>query len=148
MKKIIAVGVVVIFLIMSTRSYGQAYKLGLGVRLSSSQAIVSNALSVKYFLNENAALEGLISFDPVSIGVLYEFHRPLGAPGLQWFYGGGGFVSFNDNEVAGAMGIVGMDYRFQKLPVNLSVDWKPELILVKEVGFEPAAVGLSIRFVF
>lgn len=145
MRKIIGAAVIISSL-LAHRGYSQEYKLGLGVRLSSSQAIVNNALSVKYFINENAALEGLIGFDPVSIGLLYEFHRPLGAPGLQWFFGGGGFVSFNDTEVVGAMGIVGLDYKFQKLPINLSVDWKPELILVKDVGFEPAAIGLSVRF--
>jgi hypothetical protein len=45
------------------------------------------------------------------------------------------------------MGLVGLDYSFAKAPVSLSVDWKPELILSREVGFEPAAVGLSVRFV-
>ncbi len=46
------------------------------------------------------------------------------------------------------MGIVGLDYTFQQVPINLSIDWKPELNLVRSVNFEAATVGLSIRFVF
>lgn len=46
------------------------------------------------------------------------------------------------------MVIIGMDYKFQKIPLNTSLDWKPELNLAKEVGFEAATVGLGIRFAF
>ena len=102
----------------------------------------------KYFLNENHALEGLVSFDPVAIGALYVFHRPLGAAGFQWYFGGGGFVAFSGDDVFGAMGVVGLDYKFQNLPLNLSLDWKPELNIVKDISFEAAAIGLSIRFAF
>lgn len=122
--------------------------MGLGVRLSSAQATVNNSVSFKYFLTENGALEGLLSFDPATIGVLYEFHRPLGAAGFQWFFGGGGYVAFSGDNIVGGMGVVGLDYKFQNIPLNLSLDWKPELNFVKDISFEAAAIGLSIRFAF
>ncbi len=147
MKKYIAVSVMTM-LLLGYRSSAQEYKMGLGIRLSSSQATVNNSVTFKYFLNENHALEGLLSFDPATVGVLYEFHRPLGAPGFQWFFGGGGYVAFSGDNVVGAMGVVGLDYKFQSIPLNLSLDWKPELSLVKDIGFEAAAIGLSIRFAF
>lgn len=59
-----------------------------------------------------------------------------------------GYVSFSDSDVQGTMVIIGMDYKFQKIPLNTSLDWKPELNLAKEVGFETATVGLGIRFAF
>jgi hypothetical protein len=34
------------------------------------------------------------------------------------------------------------------LPLNLSLDWKPELNIIDNINFEPAAVGFSIRFTF
>ena len=46
------------------------------------------------------------------------------------------------------MGIIGIDYKFRDVPLNLSIDWKPELNLVRSVNFEAATVGLSLRFVF
>jgi hypothetical protein len=46
------------------------------------------------------------------------------------------------------MEIIGMDYKFQKIPLNMSLDRMPELNLVKVVGFETATVGLGIQFSF
>ncbi len=147
MKKLILVSIVLLSCVAS-RSFGQDYKMAIGARFTNAQATVNNSISFRYFLNENKALEALVSFDPLSIGGLYEVYRPLGAAGFQWFFGGGGYVSFNNDNVIGAMGIVGLDYKFQNIPLNLSIDWKPELNLVKDVGFEAATVGLGIRFAF
>ena len=137
----------------------QEYKTALGVRLSSV-ATVNNSISFKHFLNEKAAVEALFSFgDPLALGALYEIHKPLATQGLQYFYGAGGYLAFpkefnvnkNKDEVhtdLGAMGVIGLDYKFPNLPLNLSLDWKPELNIVRNINFEPAAVGLTVRFVF
>lgn len=136
------------------------YKTSLGVRVSSSPAIVSNSITLKHFLNDEAAIEALFSFgDPLALGALYEIHKPLGAEGLRWFYGGGAYLGFiktynpvkdrNETDAAfGAQGVVGLDYKFGNAPINLSVDWKPELNLISDINFEPAAVGFSVRFTF
>jgi hypothetical protein len=147
MKKWIGITVICILLVGS-RAMAQEYKMGLGIRLSSANATVNNSVSFKYFLNQNNALEGLLSFDPETVGALYEHHLPLGAPGFQWFFGGGGYVAFSGENIVGAMGVVGLDYKFETIPLNLSLDWKPELNLVKDINFQAAAIGLSIRFAF
>jgi hypothetical protein len=147
MKKFILAGIILLCFVGS-RSFAQEYKMGLGARFTNAQATVNNSISFRYFLNEGTALEALVSFDPFSVGGLYEIFRPLGTPGLKWFYGGGGYVSFSDDRVLGAMGIIGLDYKFQRIPLNISLDWKPELNLVKQVDFEAATVGLGVRFVF
>jgi hypothetical protein len=138
MKKILTSLLILGLISVSNRIYSQEYKMALGARFTTAQATVNNAISFRYFLNENNALEALLSFDPVTIGGLYEVYRPLGAPGFQWFFGGGAYVSFNDLNTLGAMGVVGLDYKFQKVPINVSIDWKPELSLVKEISFEAA----------
>jgi hypothetical protein len=61
-------------------------------------------------------------------------------------YGGGAYVGFSGVRNVGAQGILGLDYKFATIPLNLSVDWKPELNFVQDFSFEPAAVGLSARF--
>jgi hypothetical protein len=138
----------------------QSYKTGLGVRLSSSAAMVNNSISLKHFLNERSAIEALFSFgDPLAIGALYEIHKPFSTEGLQWFYGGGGYLGFvkswNPNKQRnetdanfGAQGVLGLDYKFANIPLNLSLDWKPELNLVSDINFEPAAIGFTARFTF
>ncbi len=160
MKKIMFVSLFIAAIAFSTTASAQAYKTGVGVRLSSAQAMVNNSISLKHFLNERSAIEVLFSFgDPLAIGALYEIHKPFSTEGLQWFYGGGGYLGFvkswnptkNKNETdvnVGAQGVVGLDYKFVNLPLNLSIDWKPELNLVSDINFEPAAVGFTARFTF
>jgi hypothetical protein len=160
MKKIISISLIVAILAFTNGVSAQAYKTGIGVRLSSAQPMVNNSITLKHFLNERSAIEALFSFgDPLSLGALYEIHKPFSTEGLQWFYGGGGYIGFvktynpnkNKNETDanfGAMGVIGLDYKFANLPLNISLDWKPELNLVSDINFEPAAIGFSARFTF
>jgi len=159
MKKLLSASLVVAAIFFAQTSFAQ-YKTALGVRLSSSQAMVNNSISLKHFLTDATAVEALFSFgDPLALGAMLEMHKPLATEGLNWFYGGGGYLGFvkvydpnrkvNDTEVNfGAMGVLGLDYKFMNLPLNLSLDWKPELNIVNEITFEPSAIGLSVRFVF
>lgn len=138
----------------------QDYKTALGVRLSSSGAMVNNSISLKHFLNETTAVEGLFSFgDPLALGALIEINKPIPGSGINWYYGGGGYLAFiktydpnkgknETNANFGAQGVVGLDYKFANLPLNLSLDWKPELNLVTDINFEPSAIGFSARFTF
>ena len=149
-----------IFFAHTASAQTSSYKTALGVRLSSSPAIVSNSISLKHFLNESSAVEVLFSFgDPLAIGALYQVHKPFAAEGLKWFYGGGGYLGFiktynpvkdrhETDPAFGAQGVLGLDYKFSKAPINLSLDWKPELNLVSDINFEPAAVGFTARFTF
>lgn len=133
-----------------TTAQAQDYKTGVGIRFSSNDAAINNSITVKHFLNSRTAIEGLISFgDPFAIGALFELHNGIeSVAGLQWFYGGGAYVGFGGRRNIGAQGVLGLDYKFNNLPINLSIDWKPELNLIRQLSFEPAAVGLSARFTF
>lgn len=127
----------------------QDYKFAAGLRLSTSDPTVSNAVSVKYFMDESNAIEGLIGWGTrFSLGGLYERHQLIGAtPNLNWFYGGGAYVGFQDGKTwAGPMGVVGLDYKFTNAPINLSLDWKPELDLSPEINFVPGAFAVTVRF--
>ncbi|WP_431209689.1 hypothetical protein ACQ86N_26580 [Puia sp. P3] len=129
----------------------QDYKLAMGLRLSTSPPTLSNSVSIKYFLDETNAVEGLIGWGTrFGLGALYERHQLIGAtPSLNWFYGGGGCVGFQDGKTwLGPTGIVGMDYKFPNAPVNLSLDWKPELDILPDINFVPGAFAVSIRYTF
>ena len=121
----------------------------LGIRISSKDAAINHSVTYKRFFKPDLAVEGLLSFsDPVALGFLLEKHKPLTASGLTWFYGAGAYVGFSGGRNFGAQGVVGLDLILPSLPVNLSLDWKPELNFTKQFSFEPAAVGFSARFVF
>lgn len=127
------------------------YKLAMGIRFSSASPTLSNSVSVKYFINERDAVEGLVSFgDRFGIGGLYERHQLIGGtPAFTWFYGGGGYVGFESGKTwLGPTGVVGLDYKFQNAPLNLSLDWKPELDIIPAINFVPDAFALTARFVF
>jgi hypothetical protein len=147
MKKI---GIIfAISLIITVSANAQDYKMGLGVRLSSNAPIINHSISFKYFFAKKTAVETLLSLtDPIALGVLIEQHQPLKTVGLTYFYGGGAFLGFTSPAPFGLQGVLGLDYKFQTIPFNLSLDWKPEINLGPEFSFEPAALGISARFTF
>lgn len=128
----------------------QDYRFAAGIRLSNSTPTLNNSVSVKYFVTETSALEGLVSFGSrFGVGGLLEIHKPLKQDGLQWFYGGGAYVGFEGGDTyLGPTGAIGLDYKFPNLPLNLSLDWKPELDILPKVRFVPDAFALSARFAF
>ena len=160
MKKIVIILLLTASTVISNRASAQEYKTALGVRLSSSAAAVNNSISIKHFINEKAAIEGLFSFgDPLAFGALLELHKPFPSSGLKYYYGGGAYLSFiktfnpnkqmnETNASFGAQGVIGLDYKFNNVPLNISLDWKPELNLVSDINFEPAAIGFTVRFTF
>jgi len=146
---------------LSNHLSAQDYKLAMGIRFSTATPTLNNSFSVKYFMNETDAVEGLISFGSgrFGLGGLYEKHQLIGAtPALNWFYGGGAYLGFESHTDAnhiksnttffGPTGVVGLDYKFQNAPINLSLDWKPELDIVPSINFVPDAFALTARFTF
>lgn len=160
MKRIAIVCLLVAVTASTNLVSAQDYKTALGVRLSSSNAMQNNSISIKQFINEKMAIEGLFTFgDPLALGALLEFHKPLSAAGLTYFYGAGGYIGFiktvntatqksSTDANFGAQGVIGLDYKFNNIPLNLSLDWKPELNIVSDINFEPAAIGFTARFTF
>ena len=126
------------------------YRFGIGIRLSNSTPTLNNSITGKYFITNKSAVEGLISFGSrFGIGAMLEIYQPFSTPGLRWFYGAGGYVGFESDPgktFAGPTGILGLDYKFPNVPVNLSVDWKPELDIIPDINFIPDAFALSVRF--
>ena len=160
MKKLLVVTIVALSAALLNNASAQDYRTALGVRLSSANAMQNNSVSFKQFITDKTAIEALFTFgDPLALGALVEFHKPLAAAGLSYFYGAGGYVSFVKNLNVntqkestdpnfGAQGVIGLDYKFNNIPLNLSLDWKPELNIVSDINFEPAAIGFTARFTF
>jgi hypothetical protein len=133
------------------RLSAQDYKVAIGVRFSTSPPTLSNSFSVKYFIDSTNAIEGLISFGTrFGLGGLYERHQLIGGtPAFTWFWGVGGYVGFQDNQTfLGPTGAIGLDYKFANAPINVSLDWKPELDILPAINFVPDAFGLTARFTF
>jgi len=149
MKRILlTLPIIVIGMLFGNHAAAQDYRFAAGLRLSNSSPTLNTGISAKYFATDKTAIEGLLSFGSrFGIGGLLEVNNSLGSPGLSWFYGGGVYLGFQDHDTYfGPTGIIGLDYTFQNAPVNLSIDWKPELDITPAVNFVPDAFALSIRF--
>jgi hypothetical protein len=141
---------IIVSILGFAKANAQNYRHQAGVRLGSIDQVVASGLSYRYHFKNNKAVEALVNLrDPVSVGAMYEIFNPIQAvDNLQWFYGAGAYAGFKGADKFGIMGIAGVDYQFPEVPVNLSLDWKPELNILDGVGFKAATVGVSVRFSF
>ena len=48
----------------------------------------------------------------------------------------------------GVDGVLGLDYKFNRAPINLSIDWQPSFEFADGHGFVGSWGGLGIRYTF
>ena len=123
-----------------------------------------SGISVQHYLSEGEAVEGLFQIvrGGINLTGLYELHEPLSvADGFGFYYGAGGHFGIYQEEqrlfgdrysgsggVIGIDGIAGVEYIFDQIPLQLSLDYKPAL----NIGggglwlFHDAALGVRIYF--
>ena len=156
MKKTILVMIVIV---ITTGLFAMDYGTGVGVRGG-----LSNGITVKHFINNKTAIEGLLSsrWGGLNITGLYEIHNAAAfdVPRLNWYYGVGAHIGFwsgkdvgwaddeKDYTVIGIDGIIGIEYNFEELPFNIGLDWKPAFNLTGNTEFWGDGGALSLRFVF
>ena len=157
MRKFILTSIIALAFI--SISSAQDYKTGIGLR-----AGYPAGLTVKHFISNKAALEGILATQWRGFVVtgLFEAHKRLAdVDNLNWFYGFGAHIGFwNGNyhsywmepgasyTVVGIDGILGLEYSFKDIPINLSLDWKPAFNLTGYTGFWGDGGALSIRYIF
>jgi hypothetical protein len=150
MKRVLVSVSIIFILFIAQDVTAQDYRFGIGVRLSNSTPTLNNSITGKYFITDRSAVEGIVSFGSrFGLGALVEIHKPFNnaIEGLTWMYGAGAYVGFQaNNTYLGPTGILGLDYKFTNVPINLSLDWKPELDIIPDINFVPDAFALSVRF--
>lgn len=155
LRKII-VGCVFLFLLLSSAN-SQEYRNAIGIR-----AGLPTGLTYKRFFDENSAIEGVLGtrWRGVSFSVLYAYHKETKIyPGLRWYFGGGAALGFYDNQspwvvgneykaIFGIEAVLGIDYTFDKVPVNLGFDWTPLYNIIGYTDFDFLQFALSVRYLF
>ncbi|MCD4772749.1 MAG: hypothetical protein K8R41_05120 [Bacteroidales bacterium] len=159
MKKIILISL--FFVASSFTLNAQDYRTGFGLRGGTSQG-----LSVKHFLSSETAIEGIVStrWRGLMITGLYEIHNPaFDVYGLNWYYGGGAHVGFWNNSdyaipwaetdyngsytILGVDAIIGIEYTFIDVPINISLDWKPAMNFLGYTGLWGDAGAVTVRYI-
>jgi hypothetical protein len=91
-----------------------------------------------------------ISFgNDLGIDFLWDFvYRPIVGNELKWYLGAGPYAKFSNPVWVGAVGEIGLEYRFKKAPVAIGLDWRPFFSIIQLTGFTAEGYGLNIRYVF
>lgn len=160
----------VLFLVLAmvaTNSLGaQEYKSAIGARLGSPlsasfKTFISESSAIELFVNyrgDNIAINGY-GWNRFGLGGAWQKHSEISVPGLSWYAGAGATayywswsndVFFDDynNLSFGLQGYVGVDYAFENIPLNLSVDWVPTYFLNGYIdGFGADYGAISARYI-
>ncbi len=126
MKKFLPT-VIVVFIFIMTAETSRSQSMGSGYTTSIGFKYYPGAITVKHFIGENRAVEGLLSFWDHGFRVtgLYEIHGDItDARGLKWYIGPGLHVGaynegwyHNDHYFEsgspsfGIDGVAGLDYK-------------------------------------
>ncbi len=135
---------------VKAQTAGSDYKTALGIKFYPT------GVTLKHFISPKNALEGIgyfVNYGARFVG-LYEMHNGIpNAGGLRWYYGGGAHVAvYNSNNGGGTAlgidGVLGLDYKINSAPINLSLDWQPyiEFGSFKNNGFTGNVGGIAIRY--
>jgi hypothetical protein len=167
MRKVFSLSSIILLLVVTNASAqkrsssrsSQSYTTALGVKF------YPGAVTLKHFIKSDVALEGIGYFFDRGVRVtgLYEFHGNInGAPGLKWYIGPGAHVGFYNDKYyrdnyrgtsyvgVGIDGVLGLDYKFNGAPINLSLDWQPSFEFGNHYknGFSSDWGGFAIRYTF
>ncbi|MBV9987857.1 MAG: hypothetical protein JO301_09265 [Chitinophagaceae bacterium] len=159
MKRFSALAVVMIIAVTASAQMneGSDYRTALGVK------VYPGAITVKHFFQPNKAFEGLgyFSGDGFRLTGLYELHNNINSvEGLKWYIGGGAHMGIwsdtwktkyptrNAGMAIGVDGVIGLDYKIQGAPLNLSFDWQPSFNFIGYNYFEGGWGGIGVRYTF
>ena len=150
MKRIITIFIFLALFIFSQKTHAQSYSSAAGLHLGwfftgTYKKAVNDGLYLDLFA-------GFPSYggNYLIVGGNIEFHKELeGIDELYYYYGGGanaiagsGFFTF------GITGILGLDYKFEEIPLNMSLDWMPGFYFGKYFGgFDVRGGGISVRYI-
>lgn len=136
----------------------QDYSSALGIRVGSTAGI-----TLKHFVSKTTAFEGQLEsmWRGVNVTGLAEFYTPsLGVENLKFYGGFGGHFGtwrgydnhpwfYEDRDyhsVVGVDGVLGFEYTFKEIPLNIGIDWKPGFNIAEEPGPWLDNIGISIRY--
>ncbi len=131
---------------------------GLGGELSYQKDLGSNRLELD--LGVSAGAGEYSSELHLNLTGIYQWTGTI-TGNFGWYAGVGGMLGLHtwDNPAGsnssfwlGVAGQAGVEYNFQAVPIQISLDWRPVLSILNDdgvgIGFHPAGVALGVRYRF
>ena len=149
MKKSIRQLIVVFALVMVGVLSSNAQEVGIrfGGTNSHGGAAIDGVFGLGQFSRIHADLG--IYKGGVGIDALWDFlYKPLGNEAFNWYLGVGPSTYIGDAFWLGASGEIGLEYRFEAVPIALGLDWRPTFWILDTTKFGVGSFGLNIRYVF
>ncbi len=154
MKKTTFIVAMLFFVFLGTNVYGQSYKSAVGARFGYIlTADYKKSVGENKYVDFYAGFYGGGGFHG---GVALNINKPIeDVNNLYWYYGAGVFFSaykYNtyDNDLStfyGVNAVIGLDYEFEELPLDVSVDWMPGYYFGSYNGFGAYSGGLAVRYI-
>lgn len=89
------------------------------------------------------------NYNALYIDALWQvLYKPLGEEALNWYVGLGGSAVIGDPFYLGAAGEVGLEYRFNGVPIVVGADWRPTFWLIESTDFAAGRWGVNVRWNF
>ena len=153
MKKLLLVLVAVLGITFAANA-----QRAIGVRLGGGQGYGAE-LSYQQGLGGMNRLEADLGYRSyygaswLSLAALYQAHFDINAvPNLGWYAGVGGrfdlYTGGGTQLAIGVVGQAGLDYHFDQLPLQLSLDIRPCLYLYPATSFQWGDIALGIHYMF
>jgi hypothetical protein len=134
-------------LLISAFSFSQSYETAIGLKGGYPSL---GGLNLKKMLSSSTAAEFSIGgYDGgLVLSGLFEIQKPLPEPtGLYWYLGVGPTVgSVNESLLLAVNGVLGIDYTFQDLPINIALDTGPVVQLIGNRNLFSWGGGLAVRY--
>ena len=142
MKKI-----VIAFTLLVTLSQANAQEVGLRFGDVTGGNVAIDAI---FSTSEFSRLHADVSFgDGLGIDLLYDFiYQPLGNEDLHWYVGVGPYAFLGDPFALGAVGEIGLEYKFKDIPLVIGADYRPYFRLIDDTDLGFDSFGLNVRYRF
>ena len=139
--------IILLIMLVTSTAFSQVYEKQVGLRLG-----VTPGVTGKIIKNDRTAIEGILGFRNGGIqmhGLLESYHPLIKTNTQRWmmYFGGGGHLGYvngydrvrrwsntsgyywEEQRMAGFVmvidGVIGSEYTFNKVPITLSMEFKP-----------------------
>lgn len=143
MKKIL----LVVAIVIASYSFSTAQELGVRFGDVSGGAVAVDAVFSTARINR---IHADASFgNGFGIDALWDFiYRPLGDEAFYWYVGAGPYMFIGSDFELGAVGEIGLEYRFMSIPLSLGADYRPAFELINHTSFHAGRFGFNVRYRF
>ena len=107
------------------------------------------AFDVALPVGETSRIRADISFNKgLGTELLWDFiYQPIDGESLHWYLGAGPYTLLGSPFTLGAVGEIGLEYRFSEIPLTIGFDWRPYFRLIDNTNLGFNRFGLNVRWV-